>query len=76
MKTECKRLFVTAIGINNEGIENKSEYKRILNKWSQGDFSTADEDHNKVWNMLGGTVGRTTGISSKEEEQAYLDNAN
>jgi len=59
-----------------EGIENKSEYKRILNKWSQGDFSTADEDHNKVWNMLGGTVGRATGISSKEEEQAYLDNAN
>lgn len=58
-----------------QGIEHKSEYKHILDKWSQGDFSTADEDHNTVWSMQGGTVGRATGVLSSEQEQAYIESA-
>ncbi|WP_456273111.1 DUF6241 domain-containing protein [Bacillus sp. AK031] len=47
-------------------------YRDILIKWHEGNFSEADHDHNEIWTMLGGTVGRAEGLLSNEEEQAYL----
>lgn len=48
-------------------------YKDILERWLAGDFSKADDDHNAIWTMQGGTIGRATGVLSPEEEQAYIN---
>lgn len=58
--------------------ENYNEYEcsdiylEILNRWLIGDFSQADKDHNEIWNMNGGTIGKATGLLSPVEEQEYL----
>mgnify|MGYP001474534966 CR=1 FL=1 len=56
-------------------VEHKDVYQTILDKWVKGDFSTAYKDHNAVWELQGGTVGKATGLLSAEEEQAYLESA-
>ncbi|WP_019414740.1 DUF6241 domain-containing protein [Paenisporosarcina sp. TG20] len=59
--------------------ENKSNYKhsgtylRILEKWRNNDFTEVDFDHNEIWRIQSGTVGRATGILSYEEEQSYIE---
>jgi len=64
-------------GLNKaERLHHKKEYKNILEKWLDGDFSSIDDDHNAIWSLQGGTVGKATGILSKEEEQAYIDSQN
>ncbi|KMJ58427.1 hypothetical protein AB685_11085 [Bacillus sp. LL01] len=51
-------------------------YVEILTKWQNDDFSTADMDHNRVWALQNGNVGKATGIMSEKEEKAYLQNPN
>lgn len=54
-------------------LDHKQTYKNILNKWKNGDFSSVDEDHNQIWQLQEGTVGKATGILSDEEEEAYIN---
>lgn len=54
-------------------LEHEQTYEDILKKWEKGDFSSVDDDHNAVWRLLGGTVGKATGILSEEEEKAYIE---
>ena len=54
---------------------NETIYQDILSRWAEGDFTQADQDHNKIWRMQGGTVGEAYGILSEEEEQAYIQQA-
>lgn len=42
--------------------EDEHTLLSILKKWKYEDFSSADIDHNYVWEQLGGTVGRATGV--------------
>lgn len=56
-------------------VEHKDVYQTILSKWVEGDFSTAYKDHNAIWELQGGTIGKATGLLSAEEEQAYLESA-
>ncbi|MEH7118522.1 DUF6241 domain-containing protein [Neobacillus vireti] len=58
---------------NEKNYVNSSVYIDILERWSEGDFSTVDKDHNKIWNLQGGTVGKAVGILSAEEEKAYIE---
>lgn len=44
--------------------ERKTELLRILGLWKQGDFRGAHHDHNYVWELLGGTVGKATGVDT------------
>lgn len=53
--------------------QHKDTYKGILDKWKEGDFSTADQDHNAVWELLDGEVGKATGVMSDEEEKEYVE---
>src|SRR5699024_1138686 len=57
-------------------LEHEQTYEDILKKWKKGDFSSVDEDHNAVWDLLGGTVGKATGILSEEEEKAFIEEHN
>jgi hypothetical protein len=58
---------------NSNHYTNSSVYIEILERWSKGDFSTVDKDHNKIWNLQGGTIGKAVGILSVEEEKAYIE---
>ncbi|MBP1745347.1 MAG: hypothetical protein H6Q58_2325 [Firmicutes bacterium] len=38
--------------------------RQIVERWQQGDFSQIVDDHNFVWDLLGGTVGRASSADS------------
>lgn len=52
--------------------ENSQLYINILTKWSKGDFSSADRDHNAIWELQGGTIGRASGLLTPEQEKAFI----
>lgn len=56
-----------------DNLQNEKEYREILKKWNDGDFSEAHIDHNVIWKMQNGTVGRATGLLSPEEEEKYME---
>lgn len=60
-------------GLDQVDLNHEETYREILEKWNDSDFSTADDDHNAIWSLQGGTVGRATGILNPEEEQEYVD---
>lgn len=53
--------------------DHRKVYLGILGRWQEGDFSRAHLDHNSMWVLQGGTIGRATGLLSAEEEQEYID---
>jgi hypothetical protein len=53
--------------------KNGRVYEEILIRWSNNDFSKADEDHNVIWKLQNGDVGRATGLLSSEEEQKFIE---
>ncbi|ASN06753.1 DUF6241 domain-containing protein [Virgibacillus necropolis] len=61
-------------GLDEVELEHETAYRNILEKWKEENFSSVDGDHNAIWELQGGTVGRATGILSAEEEQAYINN--
>lgn len=48
-------------------------YRDILMRWKKGDFSKADRDHNTIWKLQGGTIGKATGLLSPSEEKRYIE---
>lgn len=54
--------------------ESETTYKGILQRWENGDFSQVDQDHNLVWRLQGGTIGKATGIMSESAEEAFINN--
>lgn len=57
--------------INN--YKSEHTYKEILTSWKEGDFSGAVSDHNKIWRMRNGNIGRATGLLSTKEEKKYIE---
>lgn len=51
---------------------DKEELLQILTKWKNNDFSSVDSDHNTVWQLEGGTVGKATGIATPKEEAEFI----
>ncbi|MCM3729385.1 DUF6241 domain-containing protein [Neobacillus cucumis] len=58
---------------NEKNYVHSSVYLDILERWSERDFSSVDRDHNKIWNLQGGTVGKAIGILSAEDEKKYIE---
>ena len=48
-------------------------YLDILYRWYEGDFSRADKDHNAIWNLQSGSIGKATGLLSPIEEKNYIN---
>ncbi|WP_280771990.1 DUF6241 domain-containing protein [Salipaludibacillus daqingensis] len=66
--------LIEVIKDNSENDFNHSNlYLTILERWKQGDFSKVDEDHNDIWRLQGGTIGKATGILSNQEEQEFIN---
>jgi hypothetical protein len=53
--------------------KHEGTYEDILTSWKEGDFSDAVSDHNKVWRIQEGTIGKATGLLSSKEEEAYVN---
>ena len=53
--------------------EERGLYLDILNRWANNDFSRVDHDHNAIWELQNGTIGRATGILSDEEEKEFIE---
>ncbi len=53
--------------------ENEAVYQPILERWNNGDFSHSAKDHNTVWRMQGGTIGKATGVLSESAEEAFIN---
>jgi hypothetical protein len=52
--------------------KHKSELLAMAKKWETGDFSEIDKDHNFLWDLEGGNIGKATGILSAADEQAFI----
>ncbi|MGF3105092.1 DUF6241 domain-containing protein [Rossellomorea sp. DUT-2] len=52
--------------------KHEHTYNEILVSWKEGDFSNAVSDHNAVWKMRNGNIGRATGLLSTKEEKKYM----
>lgn len=58
---------------NREDYKHGSVYEEILLKWQNKNFTSVDDDHNAIWELQDGSVGRATGIMSAEEEQEFIE---
>ena len=58
--------------LDKDNYKHEDVYREILLKWKDGNFTEANHDHNEVWALQNGSVGRAEGLLSSEEEQAYL----
>lgn len=65
--------LIDVIETNKSEYPNSALYLRLLNRWSENDFSQIDQEHNEIWSLQGGTIGRATGILSYEEELEYIE---
>lgn len=63
--------LLEVVEINRDSYERDDLYYRILNRWKDGDFSNAVEDHNAIWNLQNGTVGKATRLLTEREQQRY-----
>ena len=45
----------------------------ILNCWYIGDFSQADKDHNAIWKIQNGNIGKARGLLNAVEQLEYLE---
>ncbi|HDR8409187.1 DUF6241 domain-containing protein [Bacillus pacificus] len=58
--------------VEHSNYNNKNELLAILNRWYEGDFSKAVEDHNFLWSIEGGEKGKAYRLLTAEEEQEYI----
>lgn len=70
-----KRIDELIVEVNSDESATMSGYKtrllEILTSWKDGDFANLAADHNYVWYELDGTVGRASGVKSKEDLPAW-----
>ncbi|OIU67656.1 DUF6241 domain-containing protein [Rossellomorea aquimaris] len=52
--------------------EHEDLYREILESWKEGDFSNAVKDHNAIWRLQDGTIGKATALLEPEAEEAFL----
>lgn len=50
---------------------HKKELIEILTGWKKGEFSNLADDHNYLWDALGGQVGEATGVKGIEDLPAW-----
>ncbi|MDN3019749.1 DUF6241 domain-containing protein [Paenibacillus sp. BSR1-1] len=58
---------------NQANYKNTDIYYSILKRWAKGDFSRVDEDHNEIWDLQEGTVGKAKRIASSKEERDFIE---
>ncbi|MBO1004757.1 DUF6241 domain-containing protein [Pseudogracilibacillus auburnensis] len=59
-------------GLEQAELTDRKIYRDILQRWKEGNFTKVDQDHNAVWALKNGTVGKATGILSPKQEENYI----
>ena len=59
--------------INANQYEHEDVYLDILKAWKESNFTYIDGNHNAVWVLQDGNVGKATGILTLEEEMKYIE---
>ena len=59
--------------INANQYEHEDVYLDILKAWKESNFSYIDGNHNAIWVLQDGNVGKATGILTLEEEIKYIE---
>jgi DNA integrity scanning protein DisA with diadenylate cyclase activity len=59
--------------INANQYEHEDVYLDILKEWKESNFSNIDGNHNAIWVLQDGNVGKATGILTLEEEMKYIE---
>ncbi len=67
-----KRLYDVVVANQNE-YKYANTYIKILERWLEGDFSQAVSDHNAIWELQDGNVGKATGLLSMKEEEKFIE---
>lgn len=62
MSEERINALILQLKAGEDKYENGEKLLEILTKWKQGDFSKAHHDHNFVWDLLNGTVGKAKSV--------------
>ncbi|WML40039.1 DUF6241 domain-containing protein [Neobacillus sp. OS1-2] len=60
--------------VSTSTFERKGDLLKILDRWKNGDFSHADDDHNYFWSYQGGTIGKAYGTLNNDEENEFIKN--
>ncbi|MBT2571651.1 DUF6241 domain-containing protein [Planococcus sp. ISL-110] len=60
--------------LQDSDFNSKEDLLEIIGRWESGQFDRVDEDHNYIWNLQGGSIGRATGILSVQQEQEFIRN--
>lgn len=56
---------------NKDELDFDDLYISILKNWQAGDYSDAVSDHNEIWKLQDGTVGKATRLLSEKEQAEY-----
>ncbi|MCP3764571.1 DUF6241 domain-containing protein [Domibacillus sp. A3M-37] len=57
--------------VDGTDIALKQELLTILTAWKEGRFDNIVQDHNYLWKIAGGDLGKAYGIMSKTQEMRY-----
>lgn len=58
----------------DSNVDSKEGLLEIVTKWENGQFDQVEDDHNYIWNWPSGSIGRTTGVLSEQQEQEFIRN--
>ena len=58
--------------ISKSDFPRKEELLAIAERWKNGDFSRADDDHNYFWDYQNGTIGKAYGLLNEAEERRFI----
>jgi hypothetical protein len=70
--TEVNLLAVKEVLQKNPGFNQNIDFLGIVTDWLNNDFSNIVAEHNRIWKLKNGTVGKAYGILSPSEEQALV----
>ena len=58
--------------IELSNFSDKNNLLKITTRWKAADFGSVDRDHNSIWRLQGGTIGKAQGIMTTEEERWFI----
>lgn len=72
LMSEVNLLAVREVLQENPDFNKNIDMYAMINKWSNNDFSNIVAEHNEIWKLREGTVGKAYGILSLSEEEDLI----
>lgn len=72
MTKENVEAMFSMVKDKKDDLDHYDLYIGMLKDWKRSDFSKADKQHNQLWKLEDGTIGKAEGLLNKEKEKAYI----